>query len=333
MLPTNISNRVFSIQNEFEFAQLAITVFRYQYQNNWIYRRYCNLLGIQISEVATIEDIPYLPIEFFKSHKVTCHENSQHTLFRSSGTSGFTSSHYVADIDLYIASFTKTFSLFYGDIENLTILALLPSYLERGNSSLVYMVNYLIKKTHAKESGFFLEHSEKLISILEKNKRAKARTLLIGVSFALLDFISVNPIALGPHTTVMETGGMKANRKEIVRRELHEKLQLGFGVQNIHSEYGMTELLSQAYALQDGVFRTPPWMKVCMRDTKDPLRLVGTNKRGGINVIDLANLHSCAFIATQDLGIVHEDESFSVLGRLDQSESRGCNLMIENLRI
>jgi len=248
--------------------------------------------------------------------------------FTSSGTTGITtSSHFVTDVGWYAESFRSAFRLFYGDIEKYCILALLPSYLEREGSSLIYMADDLIKQSNNPDSGFFLYNHDELYHQLKKQQSGQKPTLLIGVTFALLDFIEHYKLNF-PELIVMETGGMKGRRKEMIREELHTTLCNGFGVDAIHSEYGMTELLSQAYSKGNGIFNCPPWMKIIARDTNDPMSLLNDDKAGGINVIDLANINSCSFIATQDLGKVYADNSFEVLGRFDNSDIRGCNLLI-----
>jgi phenylacetate-coenzyme A ligase PaaK-like adenylate-forming protein len=280
------------------------------------------------SDTKRIEDIPFLPIQFFKTHQVITGEKEPHIIFSSSGTTGSTTSkHYVHDLKLYEQSFTKAFELQYGQPTDYVILGLLPSYLERTGSSLIYMVNHFIKHSPHPESNFYLNNLEELYKTLQSLESQGKKTLLIGVSFALLDFVEQYQLRLN-HTIVMETGGMKGRRTELVRAELHEQLCQGFGVDCIHSEYGMTELLSQAYSKENGVFECPPWMKIVIRDTEDPLTILPPNKNGGINIIDLANLNSCAFIATQDLGKLHHNGSFEVIGRFDHSDVRGCNLMV-----
>ncbi|MBT8188023.1 MAG: acyl transferase, partial [Croceitalea sp.] len=299
----------------------------FQYIKNPVYREFCNRLKIDTAAVKDVNQIPYLPIEFFKTKRVVSGQNSPQAVFSSSGTTGSTSSkHYVADSKLYEMSFRKTFELFYGSITDYCVLALLPSYLERSGSSLIYMVNDLIFKSKHPDSGFYLDNLVALKSKIEQQEKRGQKTLLIGVSFALLDFIESFDLSLW-HTIVMETGGMKGRRKELIRNELHQLLKKAFGTKTIHSEYGMTELLSQAYSQGEGIFECPPWMRVSTRDTEDPLSRQEFGKTGGINVIDLANVYSCAFIATQDLGKVYTDGSFEVLGRFDHSDIRGCNLM------
>ena len=319
---------VFNIISAQKFKEVALTVFKHQFKNNKTYRSFCDLLYIHPSDVSEIKDIPFLPIEFFKSHKILSSLDEIQETFSSSGTTGsVTSKHFVTDISLYEESYLKGFHRFYGDIKEYTILALLPNYLERKGSSLVYMVDDLIKKSNNTESGFYLnnltELAKKLIYLEGKGKKV----LLIGVSFALLDLVEAHQFDL-KNTIIMETGGMKGRRKELIRDELHKILKNGFGVSQIHSEYGMTELLSQAYSSGNGVFDCPPWMKILTRDTEDALTIQQPNKTGGINVIDLANYNSCSFIATQDLGKVHPNGSFEIIGRFDNADIRGCNLMV-----
>ncbi|RZS99648.1 acyl transferase [Aquimarina brevivitae] len=323
-----VKDEIFSIASHNAFEQLALKIFRFQYTNNRVYQQYCNLLGVSKTEVSSLVDIPFLPIAFFKLKKVLSHQKIEQ-LFTSSGTTGSTpSNHFVSDLSIYESSFTKGFEYFYGDISDYTVLALLPSYLEREGSSLVYMADHMIKNSSAKESGFYLNEVSELIAVLKTLKKQDKKVLLLGVSFALLDLAEKIDFSLPKHFIVMETGGMKGRRKEMIRAELHSLLKKGFGTSNIHSEYGMTELLSQAYSKGNGIFTCPPWMKICIRDPEDPLQLLDVNKSGGINVIDLANINSCSFIATQDLGkIVNSNGDFEVLGRFDHSDIRGCNLM------
>ena len=320
--------QLFSINSEQQFKDAALQIFQYQAKNCLIYRQFIESLKIVPENTHGIEQIPFLPISFFKSRKVTSTNTSAEVTFTSSGTTGLTtSSHYVTDISWYIESFRSSFELFYGDIKKYTIMALLPSYFEREGSSLIYMVSDLIKRSENVDSGFFLYNYEELFDKLQKHRDAEKPTLLLGVTFALLDFIERYEINF-PGLLVMETGGMKGRRKEMIREELHERLCRGFGVNKIHSEYGMTELLSQGYSFGDGIFNCPPWMKVITRDTNDPMTILNDNIAGGINVIDLANINSCSFIATQDLGKVYKDGSFEILGRFDNSDIRGCNLLI-----
>ncbi|WP_458628548.1 LuxE/PaaK family acyltransferase [Winogradskyella sp. PC D3.3] len=318
---------IFNIKSNAEFNALAIDVFKFQFKNNKVYRSFCDLLYKHPSDVKHVSDIPFLPIQFFKSHNVLSASHPIEKTFSSSGTTGsVTSKHLITDLKLYEASYLKGFKHFYGNIEDYVVLALLPSYLERDGSSLIYMVNDLIDKSNQKESGFYLNNLDELAKTLHLLESKQQKTLLIGVSFALLDLVEAYQLKL-KYTTVMETGGMKGRRKEIIRQELHQILQSGFGVKHIHSEYGMTELLSQAYSKGNGVFECPPWMKILTRDTEDALTIQQPNKTGGINVIDLANINSCSFIATQDLGKVYDNDHFEIIGRFDNSDIRGCNLM------
>ena len=319
---------IFNIQNKQEFKALSLAVFKHQFKNNKVYRSFCDLLFVHPSSISTIEEIPFLPIQFFKSRKVLSSLDEIQETFKSSGTTGSsTSKHLVTNINLYKESYLKGFAHFYGNIEEYTVLALLPNYLEREGSSLVFMVADLIEKSKKAESGFYLDNMQELAEKLIELDKNGQKTLLIGVSFALLDLIEIQKFNL-KNTIIMETGGMKGRRKELVREELHTILQNGFGVTEIHSEYGMTELLSQGYSKGNGVFETPPWMKILTRDTEDALSINASGKNGGINVIDLANYNSCSFIATQDLGKVYENETFEIIGRFDNSDIRGCNLMV-----
>lgn len=319
---------IFNIKTPSEFENIALQVFKFQFENNRVYRSFCDLLYKHPSAVKTISDIPFLPIQFFKSHSVLSTKSPIETTFVSSGTTGSsTSKHHITNIDLYIESFTKGFEQFYGHVQDYVILGLLPSYLERQDSSLIYMVNTLIKNSKHNESGFYLNAFSELKNTLINLDKAGKKVLLIGVSFALLDVVETYKFQL-KNTLIMETGGMKGRRKELIRTELHEKLKAGFGVHTIHSEYGMTELLSQAYSKEKGLFNCPAWMRVLTRDTEDALSIQQHNQTGGINIIDLANINSCSFIATQDLGKVYNDGSFEVLGRFDDSDIRGCNLLL-----
>ena len=319
---------VFNIQTEEEFEQKALQVFKFQYENLTIYKTYCDLLKVEPSKVFKISDIPFLPITFFKQQTILANNCVAEKIFTSSGTtSKTTSKHYVADLKLYEKSFTTAFNQQYGAIEDYTILALLPSYLESEGSSLVYMADRLITMSQQPKSGFYLNNLDALAKTIKLLELQKKKTLLLGVSYALLDLIEAHTFKL-QHTIIMETGGMKGRRKELIKQALHEKLTKGFGVKTIHSEYGMTELLSQAYSKGLGVFNCPSWMKVLTRDPQDPRALV-SGQTGGINVIDLANQYTCSFIATQDLGRIYKNGSFEILGRFDTSDIRGCNLMIE----
>ena len=324
-------HKIFSSQ-PFDFEQVALDVFHFQYQQNEVYRHYCQALRINVDAVSTIEKIPFLPIAFFKTHTIiTGDQQSPAKIFTSSGTtSDNQSKHFVEDISIYEESYLKAFQHFYGNIEDYCILAQLPSYLEREGSSLVYMMDDLIKKTKHHQSNFYLNDYDALILALQQLEEKKQKTLLLGVTYALLDVIERFPLFNGgKNLIVMETGGMKGKRKEMIREELHTTLRDGFGVNAIHSEYGMTELLSQAYSKGDGIFNCPPWMKILIRDTNDPFTFLPNNRTGGINIIDLANVNSCSFIATQDLGKAFDNGSFEVLGRFDNSDIRGCNLLAQ----
>ncbi|MEN0083034.1 acyl transferase, partial [Flavobacterium lindanitolerans] len=313
---------IFSISNNKQFEKIALKVFRFQYDNNSVYREFCQFLNVEKQQVKSLQQIPFLPIQFFKSHEVLSSTEKIQETFTSSGTTGMsTSRHFVTNITLYEESYRKGFAQFYGNIENYAVLALLPSYLEREGSSLIYMVDDLIKLSNHPESGFYLNNYDDLIQKLLQLDEAGENIILIGVTYALLDLIEKQQFHL-KNTIIMETGGMKGKRKEMIREELHELLCKGFGVNAIHSEYGMTELLSQAYSLGNGIFECPNWMQVLIRDTEDALSYVENGKTGGINVIDLANINSCSFIATQDLGKKQPNNSFEVLGRFDNSDIR-----------
>jgi len=323
------ADRIFGISSDEQFRKLSLEIFQYQAADNPVYKAYLNHLGILPSSVKTLEEIPFLPVEFFKKHRVVTGDREHEVIFESSGTTGEnTSKHYVCDLKMYQRSFTSAFKLFYGDPSGFCILALLPAYLERQNSSLVYMANELIRHSGHPGSGFYLDDFSGLIHQLEILENEQQPTLLLGVSFALLELANNFPLDL-KNTIVMETGGMKGRRDELTRKELHERLCLGLRLGSIHSEYGMTELLSQAYSKEDGIFHSPPWMKVLIRDSYDPFSMMSLESSGGINIIDLANLHSCSFIATQDIGKLIPEGSFDVLGRFDNSDIRGCNLMLE----
>jgi hypothetical protein len=293
-----------------------------------VYQQFCNFLKKDKTNVKSLTEIPFLPIQFFKSHNVLSSLETIQQTFTSSGTTGMqTSKHLVTDVGWYEMSYRLGFSEFYGNIEDYCVLALLPSYLEREGSSLIYMVEDLIQSSNHEDSGFYLHNYDELISKLIELDNSGQNVILIGVTYALLDLIEKQKFQL-KNTIIMETGGMKGKRKEMIREELHSLLCNGFGVSKIHSEYGMTELLSQAYSLGDGIFECPPWIQILVRDTEDALTYVSEGKTGGINVIDLANINSCSFIATQDLGKKYPNHSFEVLGRFDHSDIRGCNLMV-----
>jgi len=324
---TAFKHSIFNLQSPFEFNEIALSLFRYQYRNNKIYNSFVNTLGVIESQVYHPEQIPFLPVTFFKTHKIITGEYAEERVFESSGTSGMeVSRHYVVDTACYEESFTRGTQMFYGDLSQYAVFALLPSYLERENSSLVYMVEKLRQLTQIKLGGFYLNEPERLQKNLLEAKMEGLKIMLIGVTFALLDMAENFPTSI-PDAIIIETGGMKGRREEITRMELHRKLCKGFGVNKIHSEYGMTELLSQAWSAGDGIFRCPPWMKVLICDTNDPLSYLEPGRTGGINIIDLANFHSCSFLATQDLGRVNEDGTFEVLGRFDNSDIRGCSLL------
>ena len=326
----DLRKQLFAIQNQADFTAVALKVFAYQYENCKIYRQYADMLCCQPDKITAIEQIPFLPIEFFKTQLIIADGQVPQLTFTSSGTTGNqTATHFVADKTLYEESFLRCFEQFVGKPEDFVILGLLPSYLERENSSLVYMVNDLIKRTKNQDSGFYLSDLEAFTEKLQKLSDKGQKTLVFGVGFALLDVVEKYRFALN-NVLVFETGGMKNRKQEITRDELHRTLSAGFGIEKICSEYGMTELLSQAYSLNGVSFRCPPWMQVLLRDMQDPLSLLpSVGKRGGINVIDLANLYSCSFLATQDVGKYNEDESFEVLGRMQNSDMRGCNMLVE----
>jgi phenylacetate-coenzyme A ligase PaaK-like adenylate-forming protein len=324
---TAFKHSIFNLQSPFEFNEIAVSLFRYQYRENEIYRSFVDALGISESQVYHPEQIPFLPVSFFKTHKVISGDYAEELIFESSGTTGMeTSKHYVVDASCYQESFTRGLQLAYGDLSEYAVFALLPSYLERKNSSLVYMVEKILLQSNRQMGGFYLNELSELQQQLKEAQRLGLKIMLFGVTFALLDMAEKFPLRI-PDAIIIETGGMKGRRNELTRMELHEKLCEGFGVQKIHSEYGMTELLSQAWSSDDGIFRCPPWMKILIADTNDPLSYLETGRSGGINIIDLANFHSCSFIATQDLGRVFDDGSFEVLGRFDNSDIRGCSLL------
>ena len=324
-----MKERIFDINTKEEFEKRALEIFQIQSKKCAPYRDFINLIGVDPSTINHIEKIPFLPVSLFKSHSVICEGLEPEIVFTSSATTGMVpSSHPVADLSIYKESFSRAFRHFWGEPSEYAILALLPSYLEREGSSLVYMADTLIKESCNKDSGFYLYDfgtlHEKLISLKEKG----VKTLLLGVSFALLEFINEFKVNF-PELIVMETGGMKGRGKEISREELHLALKKGFGVAEIASEYGMAELLSQAYSYGEGVFKTPPWMEILIRDLSNPFRILNGNVSGGINIIDLANLNSCSFIETQDMGIKEAGNTFRISGRIQNSELRGCNLLLE----
>jgi hypothetical protein len=324
-----IQKRIFSITSQAEFNELALEVFHHQYTHNSLYRKFVQGMGIDVETIKIPPQIPFLPVSFFKSHKVYCADKQEEIIFESSTTSGnIPSRHFVADLDLYEESFRQAFRQFYGAVEDYIIIGLLPSYLERQGSSLVYMVNDLIVQSGHPASGFYLyDHAALSLKLEDEARKGTKKLMLIGVGFALMDFIENHPMHL-PEAIIVETGGMKGRREELIREELHERLCKGFAVNRIYSEYGMTELLSQAWSNGYGFFRCPTWMNVMIRDANDPLCFADFGRTGGINVIDLANLYSCSFIATDDLGRMHTDGTFEVLGRFDASDVRGCSLMV-----
>lgn len=321
-----IVNNILSV-TESTFKEVALEIFRFQYAENYLYRSWADALNTQVDEVKELSQIPFLPVSFFKSHRVTSGSYQPEIIFESSGTTGTVNSkHLVKHLDVYVQSFTKGFNTFYGNPSGWCIIGLLPSYLERKGSSLITMVEELIQLSGHRSSGFYLYEFEKLATVLQQLEACQQKTLLIGVTFALFDFAEQFPQQL-KYTTVMETGGMKGRRKEMIRDEVHYFLQQQFQVPAIHSEYGMTELLSQGYSAGNGIFNTVPWMKMLVRDEDDPLS-VTEKGRGLMNVIDLANIFSCSFIATDDVGSIFEDGSFEILGRRDNSDIRGCSLMV-----
>ncbi len=327
ILEPNI-NSIFNINSQEEFNKKALEVFRFQASSNEVYKEFIDLLGVDVTKVLKIEDIPFLPISFFKTRKVTTKPSHQ-KVFKSSGTTGQTrSQHLIYSLKVYEDSFVKGINHFYSNYKEYTFLALLPSYLEQGDSSLVYMADYLIEGTKLNESSFYLDDYKSLSNKIDELEKENKKYILIGVSYALLDFKDEFPKEL-KSGIVMETGGMKGRRKELTKKELHAELMEGFGTKEIHSEYGMTELLSQAYSLKDGIYKCPPWMKVLTRSTTDPFQLSFCNSKGLINIIDLANVYSCSFLATDDIGKLGSENEFTVLGRFDTSEIRGCNLMVD----
>jgi phenylacetate-coenzyme A ligase PaaK-like adenylate-forming protein len=319
-------NKIFNCTNDATFEKLALEIFDFQMENNLTYAAYAALI-LRGKHPENINEIPFLPVEFFKTEQIICQGQAIEEIFLSSGTTGEQSKHLVSNIELYKSSYQKAFQLFYGDIADYCILALLPSYKEREGSSLIYMVDDLIKKSKHPQSNYYLNNYEELATTLKELESKKQKTILFGVTYALLDLAEEFPQKL-EHIIIMETGGMKGQRKELLKEEIHSILKHSFATENIHSEYGMTELLSQGYSKGNNIFKTPPWMKILTRDVNDPLSII-SNKTGGINVIDLANIYSCPFIATQDLGRTFDDGSFSVLGRFSNADVRGCNLLVQ----
>ena len=320
-------NLIFDVKTNHEFEDLAFKIFDYQIRKNDIYRKYATLI-LKGKKPKKIFEIPFLPISFFKSQKIISDKKQSQIIFKSSGTEGIRSIHYIADLNLYESAFKKNFISSYGNIESLCIIGLLPSYEENGDSSLIYMVDSLVKMTKNENSGFYNNDFEKLKRIIIKNESKKIKTIVLGVTYALLDFAKKFPMNL-EHTTIIETGGMKGKRKELIKEEVHKILCSAFKLKNIHSEYGMTELLSQAYSKKDGVFQSPAWMKILIRDIYDPLSVTQNNSSGAINIIDLANVFSCPFIATNDTGVLISENMFKLNGRISNSDLRGCNLLVE----
>jgi len=324
----SFEDSVFKITNTHSFNEVSLQLFHFQYQNNTLYRQYVDLLKINPSQITDFNQVPFLPIRFFKSKTIKSGDWKEEIIFRSSGTTGQqTSQHFIKVSAIYEKSFLTAFKHFYGDPKEYVMVALLPSYLEREGSSLIYMTEKLIQLTQKKESGFFLNETEQLFALLNELEKKNQKIILLGVSFALLDFCEKYALQL-KNTIVMETGGMKGRRQEITRSELHSIYKKSLGITSVHSEYGMTELLSQAYSKGEGKFHCPPWMKIIITNINDPKEILPIGKTGRINVIDLANIDSCAFIATDDMGKINEDASFEILGRIDQSDVRGCNLLI-----
>ncbi len=326
---THSGKNIFEINNVRSFNELALEIFRYQAKYNAVYRAFIEKLSIRPEKVIRVKEIPFLPVSFFKTHFVITGNFQPEIIFSSSGTTGAaTSRHYVKDLQLYQESLLNGFRYFFGNIKEYVVLALLPSYLEREGSSLVYMAEKLIKLSNDKRSGFYLHDYKKLSETLHALRKSEKKVLLLGVTYALLNLSEQFPMHF-PDLIVMETGGMKGQRKEMIREELHACLTSAFGVEKIYSEYGMTELLSQAYSKGDGIFSTPPWMKVLIRDINDPMTILSEGDVGGINIIDLANIYSCSFIAVQDLGKIDTAGRFEVIGRFDNSDVRGCNLLVQ----
>ena len=320
------ADKIFNVDDK-NFEQIAFEVFQFQYINNNIYKSYCDLLKKTPSNIGDISSIPFLPISFFKSHSVMCTKKYD-KVFHSSGTTNENlSKHYVSDIHMYEQSFLKNFIDNYGDPKDYVILGLLPNYMQNENSSLIYMVNNLIELSESNDSGFFLKEYDFIIEKMKSLARENKKIILIGVSYALLDLTESKNLNF-ENTIIIETGGMKGRRREMIKKELHETLKERTGLKKIHSEYGMTELLSQAYSKGDGIFSCPNWMRVFVRDVNDPNFLYTNSKSGGINIIDLANVNSCSFIATEDMGSLHKNGSFEIMGRIDHSDTRGCNLLV-----
>jgi phenylacetate-coenzyme A ligase PaaK-like adenylate-forming protein len=322
------NHQALEITSNEQFLKQALHTFQFQYENIPVYKEFVDFLKVDPVQISSLDQIPFLPISLFKSYQIISSNQKPKITFKSSGTTGMErSEHSIYDLEVYEKSFRKGFEFFYGDVKSYAVLALLPSYLEQGESSLVYMVDDLIHQSENIDSGFYLDNYEDLVLKLKALDQNGQKTILLGVSYALLDLIEQYDFDL-KNTIVMETGGMKGRRKEMIKEELHQVLKAGFGVSQIHSEYGMTELLSQAYSKGNGIFETPPWMKILIRDATDPLTLIDNNLTGGINVIDLSNYYSCSFIATQDLGKKSANNTFEIVGRFDYTDIRGCNLLL-----
>ena len=323
---SNLEEQIFNIKSNSEFEHLCLKIFDFQFKNNLVYREYSEVI-LKGKKPRRIKEIPFLPITLFKNKKVYSQSQNIEQIFVSSGTTKNISKHYVSNLSIYKRSILKSFEYFYGNISNYCILSLLPEYRKRKKSSLVYMVDYLIKRSKNKESGFYLTDYKKLSKSLEYLSEKKQKTILIGASSALIKLATDFPRNL-KNIIVMETGGTKGGEKEIIKEELHEILKKSFKLDKIHSEYGMTELLSQSYSKGDNLFISPSWKRVFVRDIHDPFSIHDNNYRGALNIIDLANIYSCSFIATEDLGKIQEDGKFSILGRVRDSDMRGCNLLI-----
>ncbi|KIA83818.1 acyl transferase [Kaistella solincola] len=336
-------NDIFNLKTEIDFQQKCLETFNYQYQNIEVYRKFVDFLNIDPTHITTVEKVPFLPIEMFKNHTLLDQNKTSELFFQSSGTTQMNlSKHWIADEKLYQESIVKSFEQFIGKPEDYIFLGLLPSYLEKQNSSLIYMVDFLMKKSGKPENGYFLYNHQDLYNLLKKNFRTNTKVILFGVAFALLDFLefcqnSSQKIETSEEIIIIETGGMKGRKEEMTKDELLKIFHQGFKTENIFSEYSMTELLSQAYSLGENIYESPNWMRILIRNTEDPFSYVESGRTGAINIIDLANRHSCAFIATQDLGkIVSDSEAlngidsgkFQVLGRIDHSDIRGCSLLV-----
>ena len=321
-------DKIFTVQPT-GFDQLALEIFQFQYQNNPVYQQYVNLLP-SVGRPSSVEQIPFLPIRFFKTYPIQTGSFSPETVFESSGTTQTGNSrHYIKDLNVYRKSFLQNWQQQYGPVKDWCIIGLLPSYLEREHSSLVFMADELIRLSGDANSGFYLYEYEKLHTLLTRLEQEKQKTMLIGVTFALLEFAEKYPLPL-KHTVIMETGGMKGRRREMTRQEVHDLLKKAFGIHTVHSEYGMTELLSQAYSAGEGIYNCPPWMKVLVRNEEDPFEIKEKGS-GVLDIIDLSNLYSCSFIATDDVGVVAANGSFTVQGRVDNSDIRGCSLLVTSL--